>query len=203
MAVLESGGSNLYETNDSGSTWRPLFQRQSPEGIISVYAIDSLIFAIDNIIPGMGITLLESSNDGFSWQQYSSVMKPELITGNRESLLEAGGVSGADGGANIFDVLSIHSSDLGINWTLPTAGPAFLDVEYGVEAWNQFVIPHSQTIVLAMENLDYSATSLILVSTDGGTSWNSTFQDAPDFTINAVSGDGCAVYVQRTLADSN
>ena len=45
--------------------------------------------------------------------------------------------------------------------------------------------------------------SEIDVSTDAGLNWKVTYGSPPTFGIDAVAGDGCAVYVQRTAENSD
>jgi Secretion system C-terminal sorting domain len=187
MAVDGVARYGLYETLDSGLTWNKtsLFENHS---LFSVYVVDSLIFAINR----SPTTLLESSDDGLTWQTISGALAPELIIGNSESLLEVGGPGGTPGG--FYNVVARQSADYGATWSWGGSE------KLGPEAWNQFVFPHSQTIVLAEEF--GGGTSNIELSVDGGQNWVSTYATSLIGGINAIAGDGCAVYVQRTAEDS-
>ena len=209
MATDAIGGGNnmsahgLFETTDSGLHWNYLRTQNrlfAYENFISIYAADSSLYTITAEIGKLPVTLWKSSDAGFSWKVDTSVVSPELITGNRESLLEA---SGPDGGYYLDsspDSVIFTSSNDAQMWSVHSG--------YS-EQWNQFVFPHSQTIMLAVES--YAAySSAVIVSTDGGSNWSVSATAASAYrtnafgwAIDAIAGDGCAAYVQRTFRNTD
>ena len=212
MAV-EMPGAGLFETNDSGWHWHRLPMQKSSfefQGFISVYWADSDLYAITCHNSISGVALWQSSNNGYSWRNDSGVVRPELVVGNRESLLEAGGPDGGwylrgnhNASAPALDSVVFTSSDDGRVWSIQPGGD---------EQWNQFAFPHEQNILLAEERGDSVINGWLLsgisVTSNGGKTWKVTRYLKADFpggggeAIDAISGDGCTVYVQRALHDS-
>lgn len=80
-----SGSRGLFETLDSGSHWNRMGTQNvnfALQSFISVYAVDSLLFAISTPYNKLPVTLWMSSNAGITWQAVSSVVRPEVVTGN-------------------------------------------------------------------------------------------------------------------------
>ena len=116
----------------------------------------------------------------------SSVPWPELVTGNRENLLEASGPNGGYYLGLYPDSAVFTSSNFGHTW-VPNLSPH--------EQWNQCVIPHTQTIVLASE-AGFSKTSSVVVSTNAGSTWRVTASVAA-----ANTADGLWLAIDAVASD--
>ncbi|HET6402783.1 MAG TPA: hypothetical protein VFH95_15470, partial [Candidatus Kapabacteria bacterium] len=172
MAV-DVANAGLFETVDSGMHWHRLKMQNASfdnNKFISIYAVDSSLYTITGntgFVNSPQVALWNSSNDGYTWQRDSEVIRPEFITGNRENLLEASGPNGGWylGINNILDSVIFTSSNSGKTWNVSPGGQ---------EQWNQFILPHTQVMALAEETDLQAMFSAINVSTDAGNNWKIT-----------------------------
>ena len=184
-----SGG--IYETLDSGNTWRRI--TKAGDDFSSVYVVDEHVFGVR-----VGLTktqIVYSSNDGISWDspsQIPNVILPspdvKAITGNRDSLVVC----------SCYDYI-IYSTNLGRTWNSAATGSSRASNSFDL----LYCVPHTCSVTrVVADNTDApNDVQSLYISSPPFNHWSETISSEEDALY--VSGDKCALYLYYAAADAS
>ena len=165
--LLAAAGSNIYESNDSGCTWAPVYIGDSYHRVMQIVQNPSDPMQVYAGVEGTG--LLVSKNGGQSWATVQSVPKPSGISGISIAI-------GPKNGNPIYCLVSNYktvadsglyeSKDSGKTWTkLTTLAHVVTDAETSVTSHIEVAVEPTNP------NHLFAGGYFIEESQDGGHSW--------------------------------
>ena len=187
-AVIANAGSPamIFRTTDGGRNWKPVFQNSHPDAFI-----DGVDFwnAKEGVVYGDAIEgamlLVKTSDGGNTWTEVPATLRPKLLKG--EGSFAASGTNIRCIGSNKVIIATggehsriFVSNDKGKTWTI--FSPPIIQGKTMTGIFSTAFFNESKGIIVGGNyEIDSLATDHILLTEDGGKSW-----DAPTIPTRGI-----------------
>ena len=186
--VYATGGNTVYQSTDSGSTWRV-------RGTFAGGTIGKLAMVGNdqhNLLATSTSGVIASADAGLTWNQLSldGIAVTSIATAAMQPLLAYAGVRGS----GVF-----RSDDGGRTWSARTNGYPYMDtLAISIDPSDPEIVVAGGILLNA--NDGYSSDGVVIRTTDGGQNWQTVVQGRGDvWNIRRCMADPSVVYAAANM----